>query len=341
MHRPPAASASIVPALIPSVLLASAIALAIAIGLVAFLGVDDATIRAQEPMEHAVHIPLVARNLDFAELPAAPTALPPTEAPASPTPPLPTEPAPTEVPTQAPPTAEPPATETPALEPGFVRVRFTVSGQPFDAGYGVLEFGPFIELLRSVNGGPWELVSRAETDMDGAVRFEAPPLAPDERYRVRFHNTRELFLDSWLLRWRSRDILPEEIVPGETLDLGDAEVVDLQQVSPETFRYLAFPARFEWAPRPGQDPESYRYGVGECAPTQAGEREHGFTSETLGYVSEYRLPELPRGFQYLEIYCWYVFIDLPDGSEGWSFYHRRIHFCETRNNCPPRAAIPQ
>lgn len=323
-------------------LLALGLALAALATLPALPGSPGATrLAAQEPMEHAVHIPLVMR--DAAELPVAPTAPRPTALPATETPAEPTAPA-TEPATPAPTATEiPPPTETPALEPATVRVRFTVSGEPFDAGYGVLEFGPFIELLRSPDGerGPWELVSRAETDMDGAVTFEAPALAPNERYRVRFHNTRELFLDSWLLRWRSRIIAPEEILPGETLDLGDAEVVDLKQTAPETWWYLAFPAGFRWAPRPGQPQESYRYGVGECAPAEAGEREHGYSSEGLGYVGEYRLPSLPDGFRYLERYCWYVYVDQPDGSEGWSFYHRVIHFCETRQDCPPRAAIPQ
>jgi hypothetical protein len=286
-----------------------------------------------QTLDHKAFLPLTWRGVARADVPAPPTRTTTPVVNASPTattpaatatattePPSPTPVSPSGTPTTEPPTATP--TEEPAA--GRIHGRYTVDGQPLEAGFGA-EGLPQIE-LRRCSGAECVKVDNVISAEGGTFEFLNPvTLAPGEWYQVWWLNIDPLFGREWVYDWRSRRITDYQA--GEDIDLGAMEIGNMLLKAPCNDCGQSLPITFKWDTRANKT-DVYRWSLmHRCGdPT---ERVNALQSQALGHRGEYTINGVPSGFRYDERYCWFIFIEDGQKGTGSTYEQYVIQFLRT------------
>ncbi len=288
----------------------------------------DSRLRAQPGLNEFRYVPLLWRGAKRSDFPSIPTARPTATATATPTPTATVaSPTPTAI----------PVTATPTTLPSRIHGRIVADGEPLPAGFGSSPGGPQIELRRRQGvGGKWTRIANTVTRDGGSFDFESPPaLQPGEAYQVWWDVDPNLFIESWLIRWTSREITALE--PDDEVDVGEFDVTNLEVTKPENFWWNTLPLTFSWRTRANSS-EGYRLAlVRRCGYNSNDlDRDDAYVGENLGKRGSFRLESLPPGFEYDKRYCWFVIADGGVNGTGYPLHYRHITFCsDPRVNCPP------
>ncbi|MEO8083325.1 MAG: hypothetical protein ABI780_05840 [Ardenticatenales bacterium] len=293
---------------------------------------------ADDEMNVHLYLPLVWRGVDRDALPSAP------EAPDGPTAtrPIvatwtPTTDVPTEIPTAiatAEPTEIPTAVPSPTpLKPaaGTIHGRYLDNGTPLSPGFGTEGISQIELRMRDGSTGSWRKVANAVTVEDGAYAFPSPPmLEEDQAYQVWWVNDDVLvpLVNSSLLgRWYSRSITPDQMADGADVDLGTAELRDIELTFPGNDVHYSLPHEYRWKTRDEQASESYRWTLYKAC-NDLNERFPPGSSRTpsLGHVGKVMISSPPSGYQENVEYCWYVYIEDGLRGSGWSYYRYKTMF---------------
>lgn len=291
---------------------------------------DAAGAEAADDGNVHVYLPLVWRGVERDALPSAP------EAPAGPTAtrPIASTATPTLVPPTAPPTEVP--TEPPSPTPlkpatGTIHGRYLDNGQPLAPGFGTEGISQIELRMRTGSVGGWRKVASAVTVEDGAYSFPSPPmLEEDQAYQVWWVNDDELvplINGSLLGRWYSRSITPDQMADGADVDLGTAELRDVELTFPGNDVHYSLPHEYRWKTRDEQPSESYRWTLYKtCTDTNERFPPGSHRTPSLGHAGKVMISSPPAGYKEDERYCWYMYVEDGLRGSGWSYYRYKTIF---------------
>jgi hypothetical protein len=153
-------------------------------------------------------------------------------------------------------------------------------------------------------------IATTQTQPDGTYAFlDVPSLAAGETYNV--VQSSDDLLPAQLSLWFSRTI--SSYTAGDVIDLGTADLADIELVAPDYYATVPLPATFSWTPRPATPTDIYELQIAE-----ANDGNPYSISPKLGYVDHYTLKSLPAGFDTDWKYYWDVWVYQPDGSKSRS-----------------------
>jgi hypothetical protein len=170
-------------------------------------------------------------------------------------------------------------------------------------------------VLRMYDSGGETSVLTTTTSADGSYLFSPVPTLPGGKvYYVRFgpNETNPTYVGMWY----GRDVLG--YVAGQAVPGGDYDIGNITLQSPASGATRPLPATFGWALR-SVPSDGYQWVMTAQGASTA------WSSEQLGYVSQYTLPSLPSGALFGTPYYWFMFAwDGSRNSFGFSYYTRQV-----------------
>lgn len=184
--------------------------------------------------------------------------------------------------------------------------------------------------LRYYNGSTWSTLATTSTDTNGNFSFTgAASLAAGERYYVLYKNTAYTSGRIWV--WSTAYLT--SYTSGDDVHIGDFDIADVEDFSPDYGKTISLPAGFSWDKRPATPSDDYELELFNPSSDD-------FWFMTLGYNSSHTLNCLPAGFSPNTEYGWQVGINSPDGGYGYTFYYQ-IKFKNNPNCFGIRGTVTQ
>jgi hypothetical protein len=167
-----------------------------------------------------------------------------------------------------------------------------------------------IQLWLNNGGSSWSSMGYAYTQADGFYEFtSAPSLGSGQFYQIEYYNTTSPTYVNVCYKNLS------SYTAGNIAAGGSFDIANIPQVSPANGANVALPYTFQWTPRAGVPTDNYSLEFWNST--------NGWSSPTLGYVSQYTLTSLPTNLSRGTIYYWDVAAIGADGSVCWSYDQNR------------------
>lgn len=164
--------------------------------------------------------------------------------------------------------------------------------------------------LRYYNGSSWSTYTTTNTDSNGDYSFSsAPSLANGEYYKVWYVNSTYVADRIWY--WGTKII--STYSAGDNVHIGDFDIADVGDMSPEDEDTVSLEKDFEWDKRPNTPTDLYELNLFNPSGDE-------YWFSTVGDNNSHKVNCLPQGFNTGTDYGWYVGIYSPDGGYGYSFY---------------------